>query len=54
MKYFDNCHTLDELKKEYRRLAVHSAAFNGSWCGAERQLCAVNGRGVSKVFPCQW
>ena len=33
---------------------VHSAAINGSWCGAERQLCAVNGRGVSKVFPCQW
>lgn len=22
MKYFANCHTLDELKKEYRRLAM--------------------------------
>lgn len=22
MKYFMNCHTLDELKKEYRRLAM--------------------------------
>lgn len=33
---------------------LHSAGLNGSWCGAERQLCAANSRSVSKKFPRQW
>ena len=29
MKYFNNCHTLDELKKEYRRLAMQNHPDRG-------------------------
>ena len=45
---------LNLYPQQFLYCQVHSAAINGSWCVAERQLCAVNGRGISKVFPCQW
>ena len=39
MKYFTNCHTLEELKKEYRRLALENHPDRG---GDEATMKAIN------------
>ena len=39
MKYFDNCHTMDELKKEYRRLAALNHPDHG---GDNETMAAIN------------
>ena len=39
MKYFTNCHTIEELKKEYRRLALENHPDRG---GDEQIMKAIN------------
>lgn len=47
MKYFTNCRTLDELKKEYRRLAMLNHPDRG---GDEETMKAINNE-YDAVFP---
>lgn len=47
MKYFTNCHTLDELKKEYRRLAMANHPDRG---GDTAVMQAINAE-YDAVFP---
>lgn len=47
MKYFDNCKTLDELKKEYRRLTFANHPDRG---GDTATMAAINSE-YDAVFP---
>lgn len=47
MKYFTNCRTLDDLKKEYRRLAMKHHPDHG---GDTATMQAINGE-YDAVFP---
>lgn len=47
MKYFTNCRTLDELKKEYRRLAMLNHPDHG---GDTATMQAINSE-YDAVFP---